>query len=286
MIRRLAAAGVALTLAAALPAAAQGRSQQQKNKHTPPSRNQLAATPIAAPASSGTAPLAWIDDASLLGADSVSVSFSAARWSGGGLSEVDAPVVDAAIGLAPRLQFSMSVPHVVGSADGTGAAGGIGTSFFTAKVGLYDGGAGRAKFAAAPTLQVLGSGVVAALGPTESRVHWGLPVSAEIEQGPVRLYGGGGYFSPGIWFTGGALAGRATDHLFVSGGVSRAWRRVDAGLTPTGDRKEISVGAAYVVTPRISTFGSLGRTFATLPENGAGTSIAGGLSVAFAAAGR
>jgi hypothetical protein len=283
MIRHLAAAGVVVTLAASTAAHAQGRSQD-KRKNTPPSRNQLAATAIVAPAPSGATPLAWIDDASLLGPDLVSLSVSASHWSGGGLGETDAPIVDAAFGLAPRLQLSMSVPHVVGSADGSGAVGGLGTSFFSAKVALFDGAGGGPKFAVSPTLQVLGSGVVAALPPAESRVHWGLPVSGEIGQGPVRLYGGGGYFSPGIWFTGGALSGRATSHLYVSGGISRAWRRADT--EPAGDRKEVSLGAAYVLTPRISTFGSVGRTFATLPENGAGTSIAGGISMAFAAPGR
>ncbi len=269
-----------MTLAAS-SAAAQGRSQEHRN-NTPPSRNQLAATPIVAPAPSGATPLAWIDDATLLGEDLVAVAVSAARWSGGGASELDAPIVDAAFGLAPRLQLSMSVPRVVGSSEPDGAAGGIGTSFFSAKVALYDGGSGGAKLAATPTLQVLGSAVAAALGPEQRRTNWGLPVSAEITQGPVRVYGGGGYFSPGIWFTGGAVSGRATDRLYVSAGVSRAWRRTAAGLAPA-DRKELSFGAAYVVTPRLSTFGSIGRTFATLAENGAGTSISGGLSVAFAA---
>jgi hypothetical protein len=48
------------------------------------------------------------------------------------------------------------------------------------------------------------------------------------------------------------------------------------------DRKEISGGASYALRPTISAFGSIGRTFATLEENGAGTSISGGLSIVFA----
>jgi hypothetical protein len=277
MIRRdLVAAGVVMTLAASSAASAQGQSQQHRN-NKPPSRNQLAATPIVAPAPSGATPLAWIDDATLLGQNLMSVTVSAAHWSGGGLSETDAPIVDAAFGLAPRLQLSMSVPHVVGSSD---AAGGIGTSFFSAKVALYDGGTGKPKLATSPTLQVLGSGVLAGLGPSENRVHWGLPLSAEIGQGPVRLYGGGGYFSPGVWFTGGAVSGRASNRVYLSGGVSRAWRRADLSGVTAGDRKELSIGTAYVLTPSITTYGSVGRTFATLPENGAGTSISAGISIA------
>lgn len=284
----VAAAGVILVLAAAVPAHAQGQSQSKsKKKNTPPSRSQLAAPPLSAPAPSGTTPLAWIDDASLLGTDLMSVSFSAAHWTGGGASETSVPVVEAAYGLAPKLELSMSVPHVIGSSDPTGAAGGLGTSFFSAKVGLYEGLKTGLKLAVAPTLEVLGSGVVAALGPDESRTHFGLPVSAEIGQGPLRLYGGGGYFSPGIWFTGGAVSARATDKVYVSAGVSRAWSTQTTTVTTGGgDRKELSFGAAYVLTPRITTFGSVAQTFETLAENGAGTSIAGGISFAFVATGR
>jgi hypothetical protein len=50
------------------------------------------------------------------------------------------------------------------------------------------------------------------------------------------------------------------------------------------DRKEISGGVAYLLTPRVVVFGSLGRTVMTLVENGAGTSIAGGASFTFASA--
>jgi hypothetical protein len=284
MIRTLLAAGAVLALAAA-PSYAQGKSQQKKN--APPSRNDLAVAP-AAPAPSGATPLAWIDDASLLGANMLAVSISTARWSGGGLSEVDAPIVDAAYGVAPRVQLSMSVPRVIGSADPSGAAGGIGTSFFSAKLGLYEDQHHSFKVAASPTLQILGKGVVAALGPDEGRTRWGLPASAEVSSGPWRVYGGGGYFSPGVWFTGAAAALRATDHLYLSTGVSRAWRTAgNSGLALSDrDRKEISGGAAYVVTPLLSVFGSVGHTFATLEQNGAGASVSAGISFAFVTAGR
>src|SRR4029079_16719594 len=96
----VAAAAVILVLAAAVPAHAQGQSQSKsKKKNTPPSRSQLAAPPLSAPAPSGTTPLALIDDASLLGTDLMSVSFSAAHWTGGGASETSVPVVEAAYGL-------------------------------------------------------------------------------------------------------------------------------------------------------------------------------------------
>jgi hypothetical protein len=280
----------ALCLAlAASQALAQGKSQQNKNKNNapaPPSRNDLAAAPAAVSAPSGTTPLAWVDDASLLAPGGVAVSMSALRWSGGGASELDAPIVDVAAGLAPRLQLSASVPRVVGSSDPDGAVGGVGTSFFAAKIALYERTGGSLKIAASPALQLLGEGVLASLGPGEGRLRWGLPVSAEIARGPARVYGGGGYFSPGLWFTGAAVAMQASEKTFVSVGLSRAWRRSDLPDVPLSDRdrKEISGGAAYVLMPGVTIFGSVGHTVWTLAENGAGTSIAGGASFTFTAA--
>ena len=289
MTSRSIVCGLCLVLAGA-PAFAQGKSQQNKNKNAgtpaPPSRNDLAAAaPVAPTPTGGATPLAWIDDASLLAPGMVSLSLSAMRWAGGGASEVDAPIVDAAIGLSPRVQLSASVPRVVGSGDPEGALGGVGTSFFSAKVQLYESSTHAIKFAAAPTLQVLGEGVVATLGPDQGRLRWGLPMSAEISHGAVRLYGGGGYFSPGLWFSGAAVSGQAAEKVFVSVGFSRAWRHSDDPTIPLSerDRNEISGGAAYVLSPAITLFGSLGHTVKTLAENGAGTSIACGVSFSFTA---
>ena len=305
MTRTFLAASVLATLAAASPAFAQGNSQQHRKNpgnagnsanagkpgnagvgvSAPPSRNDLAVpTVVSPPASPGATPLAWIDDASLLAPGSVYLSMSALRWSGGGASEVDFPIVDAAIGLAPRLQLSASVPRVVGSPDPEGAVGGVGTSFFSAKVGVYELADRGVKVAVTPTMQLLGEGVVAALEPGQGRVRWGLPVSAEISRGTTRLYGGGGYFSPGLWFAGAAVGARASEKVFVSAGFSRAWRGDEGFDVPLSerDRKELSGGAAYVLTPNVTLFGSVGRTVKTLVENGAGTSIVGGVSFSLA----
>ena len=286
MTRATLAAGVVLTLAASTPGLAQGNSQ--KKSTPPPSRNELAPVAPSAVSSTGVTPLAWVDDAGLLAPGQVSLSVSAMRWQGGGLGEVDAPIVEAAFGLAPRVQLSASIPRVVGGADPSGAAGGVGTSFFSTKIALYEAPAHAFKVAASPTLQLLGAGVVESLGSTRSRVRWGLPVSAEVSRGTTRVYGGGGYFSPGLWFSGAAVGFGINEKTNASVGVSRAWRRIDIADVPLSarDRKEVSGGLSYALRPGISVFGSIGRTFATLDENGAGTSISGGLSIFFAAASR
>jgi hypothetical protein len=216
----------------------------------------------------------------LLEAGSVSIAMSVVRWQGSGISEVDAPVIDAAIGLAPRVHLTMTVPRVVGSEDPLGAAGGMGTSYFSAKIAAINDAKRGLKLSVAPTLEVLGSGVLQSMTEGERRAHFGLPVSVELDRGRARLYAGGGYFTRGVWFTGAGVGTRVNDKVFVSGGFSRSWRGSDVPDVPLSDRdrKEITGSGSYAVTPQISVYGALGRTIATLDENGAGTSLVGGVS--------
>jgi hypothetical protein len=311
MILRALAASALLALAVSSPVLAQGNSQAHRNNGnngnngkggisatsgntasngrngngsapvaTPPSRNDLVAPSAAAVSSGGATPLAWLDDASVLQPGGVSVAMSALRWSGSGISEVNFPVVDIALGLTRRVQFSANVPHVVGSADPYGAAGGLGTVYFSSKIGVLDGSESVVKVAVSPTLEVLSPSVVDTLTPGEHRVQLGLPISMEFDRGPARIYGGAGYFTRGAWFTGAGGSYGVNDKVSVFGSFSRAWRRSDVPDVPLGerDRKEISGGASYAVSPGVHVFGSMGRTIATLEENGAGRTIAGGVS--------
>jgi len=281
-------ASAVLALAVSAPALAQGQSQQhKKNPPAPPSRSDLAApsgVSLPAMAVAGPTPFAWVDDASLLEAGSVSIALSVARWQGGGISEVDVPIVDAAIGLTPRVHLTMSVPRVVGSEDPLGPVGGMGTSYFSAKIAALNDARRGLKLSVAPTLEVLGSGVLQSTTAGERRAHFGLPVSVELDRGRARLYAGGGYFTRGVWFTGAGVGSRVNDKLFVSGGFSRSWRGSDVPDVPLSDRdrKEITGSASYTITPQVSVYGALGRTLATLDENGAGTSLVGGVSFFFA----
>src|SRR6516162_9967489 len=158
-MRRLLAAGVlVVTLAASAFAQGNGHGNGQgngKGNSTPPSRNDLAPVATVAPPTTSATPLAWIDDATLLDPGVVALAIGVMRWQGTDISEVDAPVVDAAIGLAPRLQLSASVPRIVGDQDPAGAAGGVGTSFVTAKIQAATNRAKTVKLAIAPTLRLL-----------------------------------------------------------------------------------------------------------------------------------
>jgi hypothetical protein len=264
----------------------QGQGQTQgkaQPSNPPPSRSDLP-TPAVAPSAAGVTPFAWIDDATLLDPRTVSIAMSIVHWSGNGVSEVDAPVIDVAIGVSRRVHVTATVPRVVGSDDPFGAAGGAGTSYIGAKVALLDPAKHRLKFTMSPTIEVLSRGVVEASEAGQRRLHIGLPASIEVDRGPARLYAGTGFFSRGIWFAGTGAALRAADKLFLSMGYNRSWRTSEDLDIPIADRArtEVTGGAAYAAAPNISVFGSLGRTIRTLDENGAGRTISGGVAFSFA----
>lgn len=74
--------------------------------------------------------------------------------------------------------------------------------------------------------------------------------------------------------------------LQVLGAGVAATRGPDESCTRFGalgdrDRKEIAGGAVYALSSCVAAYGSIGRTFATLDENGAGTTIGAGVSICF-----
>jgi hypothetical protein len=280
-------AGTVLALAAAPQSSlAQGRNQPppgrggQGGHGSPPSRSPLP-PPSAVGRPLGTVPFSWIDDASLLPAGDVALGISMMQWQGLAASETDVPVVDAAIGLASRLQIGASAPHVIGGADSTGAAGGLGTTFVHAKIGIVQNSASGLKVAVAPALELLSASAAQSAGPDERRTQWGLPVSAEIDRGLARFYGSAGYFSGGIWYAGGGAGAQVTSKLAVSGSLSRAWSSSLAGDPTTAaapQRTDVAGGAFYRLTRNLGVFGSLGHSIGTTEENGAGATFGVGLS--------
>jgi hypothetical protein len=272
-------ASAALVLALAVPVHSQGKSNSNGNGHksSPPSSSPLP-SPATGPAA-GASPLAWFDDASLLAPGSMSVTVSTTRWSGADLSEVTFPIIEASVGLAPRFQIGASVPHIVGSADGAGPVGGVGTSYISSKIALLTGASG-VKLAVSPVIEVLGEGTVQALAPGDGRTQFGVPVSLEVGQGPARAFASTGFFSRGVWFAGGGVGVQATPKVGVSLSFTRAWAN-DSTAGASRDRRELSGGVSYVVRPQIGVYGALGRTIGTTDDNGAGTTISGGVSVLF-----
>jgi hypothetical protein len=253
---------------------AQGNSQGKGHKSAAPSSSPLptgAAAPLV-----GASPIAWLDDATILPVGSMALTLSAMRWSGSDISEVDVPIIDAALAVAPRVQLGVSVPRVVGSSD---VGGGLGTSYISGKIALLNDPSG-AKLAVAPMVRILGSDAAAALLPGEGRVQFGLPVNAEISRGTSRFYASTGFFTGSVWFVGVGAAMQASPRVGVSAGLTRSW--APSGVDGvTRDRLELSGAASYLLSPQMAIYGALGQTIGTAPENGAGTTISGGVTFLF-----
>ncbi len=278
---------VIVTLAVAAQTHAQGHSGSAPGKNKkpkPPSSSSLPGASSAAAGASplstvtGASPLSWLDDASVLEPGAVLLTVSGMRWSGGGVSEVYLPAVDASFGLTKRLQVSASMPHVAGSADGTGTVGGLGTSYFSGKVALLPDS--NVKLAVSPLLEVLGTGAAQSLPAGESRYQFGLPVSIEVGRGQTRLFGAGGFFTRGAWFAGGGAGFQLKPEMGASVSFTRSWAPTDVEGVRR-DRSELSGGVSYFLTQQIAAYGSLGHTIATSDDNGAGMTVAAGVTFFF-----
>lgn len=271
-------ASVIVTLAVSVSASAQGKSGQapgkvNKSSAPPPSTSALSTpTTPATGAQTGTAsPFAWMDDASVMAPGNVWLGVSMVRWQGSGIGQTIVPIIDTAFGLTRRVQIGASVPRV---------AGGLGTTFFSAKIAAFDDTDRGLKVALSPTLEVLSHNTMLA---GQSRTQWGLPISVQLDRESGRFYGSSGYFSPGIWYAGAGFGKLVTDRAAVSLSFSHAWATsaTAPGATPvsTPRRSDISGGGSYDFTPNISLFGSLGRTIGVAAQDGAGTTLSFGVSL-------
>jgi len=246
---------------------------------TPPSEVALAAPSVVSSATSASTPFAWIDNANVIAPGSVWIGISTVRWHNADVSEVNFPVVDAAVGMTPRLQFGVSIPRIAAN-DVLGRPAGLGTTFFNAKVALLNSPEHPVKAAIAPTLEIL-NGAAQFAAVDQSRVQWGLPFSVEFDRGVSRVYGSTGYFSPGIWYTGAGVGAQIGTRLGIAVSLSRAWSRLapDNSSLAAPRRHDLSTGISMDLTPNVGIFGSVGRTFATASEYGAGTTVSVGLSL-------
>jgi hypothetical protein len=246
----------------------------------PPSDVALAAPTNISTTASPSTPFAWIDNANLMAPGAIWVGISMVRWQNAGISQTSMPVVDAAVGMTPRLQIGASVPRIAAS-DALGRPAALGTAFFNAKVGILNDRAKPFKLAMTPTLEVLNTSALGAAPTEQSRVQWGLPVSAEVDRGAVRAYGSSGYFSPGVWFAGAGAGTQIGLRIGVAVSFSHAWSSsaADNSLLAAPHRNDLSTGISMAFTPNVGVFGSVGRTFNTDAQFGAGTTVSVGLSL-------
>jgi hypothetical protein len=263
-----------VALAIALPASAQGKSQNHKQS-SPPSQSELPASTVIAGAA---APFSWLDDASVMEPGTAALALSVVRWVGTDVSETNIPAIDVGLGLVHGVQLAANIPRVAAESD---AAAGMGTSYIGVKLGVVDDTARSLKVAVAPTVEILGAGLVGALGAGTSRVQWGLPVSVELDRGTGRVYAGSGYFSRGVWYVGAGFGFQPAPRIAVGASVTRSWTSAPTPDVPIGlrDRNELSGSVLYAITPSIGLFGSVGHTIATSDANAAGATVAAGISL-------
>ena len=282
-----------VSLLMSAPVFAQGKGQQDHGKSsnaggkgggnksvTPPSEVAFAAPTGISGAIATSTPFAWIDNASLVAPGAVWIGISTVRWQNDGVSETNFPVIDAAVGMTPRLQIGASVPRIAAN-EAFGRPAGFGTTFLNAKVALFKDPERPLKAAVAPTLEILSDAALQFAPPGQNRVQFGVPFSVEFDRGVSRVYGSSGYFSPGVWYAGAGAGTQIGSRVGVGVSFSRSWSHsVLADPTLAAPRRnDLSTGVSLDLTPNLGVFGSVGRTIGTDAQYGAGTTLSVGLSL-------
>jgi hypothetical protein len=288
VFRRLTPFVIVILAAVAHPAAAQGHGNGAgKGRKTP-----TAAETSGTSASTTGAPVitggvrefgTWLDDASIVDPGGGWLSIAFGHYNSPGSHQTDFPVADAAFGVNRRLQIGMTLPYShYGFPDGNGASG-RGDVYLNAKIPLSDPGTARDHrgLAMTPMIEILSEPDPIHGG----RVFWGVPISAEMRVDRARLYGSTGYFSRGVFFGSGALEFPAARRVIATAALTWAHSLSSDTIAETtglsATRIDLSGGAAYVLTPRIAAFGSIGRTVSHVDANASTLMLNGGVSITF-----
>lgn len=207
----------------------------------------------------------WVDDTSVLGAGEAWVGFGAAYWRLSYADQVEAPLLDASVGIAPHVQVAATIPfsrlhYPDGFTDRY-----VGDTYLSVKIGVREAGTG-AGVAVAPLVEVLSDGsALGADGQPIGRVHWGIPVNIEYRATGWRVYGSAGYFSRGAVFGSGSFDLSLGTRAGVLGIIGYTYSTAepivfDTGTTTNRSRVDASGGAYARVSPGVSVYGLIGRT--------------------------
>jgi hypothetical protein len=226
----------------------------------------------------------WLDDASLLPQGHGWTTFGVSYWRSIYGHQWDVPSVDAGVAIHRRVQVGLSAPLSYASYNDGYTSRGLGDMYLSTKIGLIDPDEQGRRFGVAvvPVLEVLSSSSVL---EGESRLHWAIPVTVERRFDGFRIYGAGGYFSRGAVFGAGAVEVPLTDRIVASGMLSHSRSLEDDALSDalqlTNSRFDLTGGLAYVVTPSVIAYGSVGRTISRADANASSLAVSGGLSFGF-----
>jgi hypothetical protein len=223
---------------------------------------------------------AWLDDASASTRGEGYTSIAAGYWRMLGSSQTNVPMLGVGIGMNDRLQVGASVPFYRARFEG-GSAAGMDDVYVSAKYTLLDPTLTLSEFglAISPTVEVLSS------ESEDGRVHFAIPVSAELRRQPFRVYGSAGVFTRGSFFSGGALEWSSPVGLVLTGSFTQSYSlKNDAvldSLNVSRQRMDVSLGAAYPVGTMAAAFVNVGRSLTSLEEGGTSLGLSGGISLRF-----
>ena len=223
---------------------------------------------------------AWLDDASAPVRGEGQMTIAVGHWKTAGANQTDAPMLGAGIGVSDRLQVSASVPFYRMSFEGASFAG-VDSTYFGAKYSLIDPMLSLSEFGLS-----VGSVVeVLSPGAPEGRVHFVVPVSAELRRAPFRYYASAGYFSRGAFFSGGAVEWATPHRVILTGSITRSYSTqanpsLDA-LSVGRQRVDVSANATYPLGTQAAAFGSIGRSLSGVAQGGTRLALSGGISFWF-----
>jgi hypothetical protein len=248
-------ASMLCVLIATTPVAAQGKSQAPgKAKKSSAAKSGIPASSSAssstnAPSSSASSVIyygSWLDDASIVPAGGAWIGLSTGYWKADALTQIDAPVISAVVGLNRRLQVGGSVP-IYHFRDGTGLSeSGIGNIAIYGKALIID-----------PATQANGIGVAVAplmeiSSGSPDRFGWALPLNVEVRRERLEVPAG--------------------ERVSITGTFGQSFANAGSHQTSIG------VSAGLSVSSTASFYVGLGKSFQPVAAGPGGTSLAGGAS--------
>ena len=279
----LAAPGLAQAQGNGRPKAPRGNSPAT----TTPTSPSASSSPTTAPEMAPTIALAtfrqfgaWLDDASTSAKGEGYTSIGVGHWRMLGSSQTNMPMLGAGLGVTDRMQVNASVPFYRARFEG-GSASGMDDVYLGAKYTLIDPTLTLSEFglAISPTMELLSS------GNPDGRVHFAIPVSAELRRQPFRVYGSAGVFTRGSFFSGAALEWSSPRGIALTGSLTQSYSlKTDEVLDSLGigrHRMDVSLGVAYPLGALAAAFVNVGRSLSSLEEGGTSLGVSGGLSLRF-----
>lgn len=225
----------------------------------------------------------WVDDTSVLERGEAWLGVGIGYWRLAYANQLDIPMLDASVGLGPRVHVAATVPvSNLQYPDGFSQRY-LGDAYLSVKIGVRDASTGLG-IALAPLMEVLSDGsAVDADGQPIGRVHWGLPINVEYRSTGWRVYGNAGYFSRGAVFGSTTLdvsLGARAGILGIVGYTRSTADPIvfDTGAATSRSRVDASGGAYARVAPSVSVYTLIGKTVSQQDAYASRLSVSAGVT--------